>query len=142
MRSNVLLLGLLAGCSSSHAEEAGADGAAASRAGMTCEVVSVPPGGFDAREIYLEYAGTACGGEMCMVYQLDGDPRSSCMPADCAGPAEIDARMFCTCRCSGTDPGAEYCDCPADMTCVPNVVSTGGADLMGGYCVRSAIAGG
>lgn len=142
MRSNVMLLGLLAGCSSSHAEDAGADAAATSRVGMACEVGSVPFGGFDAREIYLEYAGPACGDDMCMVYMLDGDPRSSCIPADCADPAEIDARVFCTCRCSGTDPGAEYCDCPADMTCVPNIVSTGGADLRGGYCVRSTIAGG
>ncbi|MEZ4336507.1 MAG: hypothetical protein R3B82_07765 [Sandaracinaceae bacterium] len=69
-----------------------------------------------------------------MVYQLDGDPRAGCSGAGCADPMDVADRVFCTCRCGGADPTADYCTCPTAMTCVADVVQLGSA--AGDYCVN------
>lgn len=151
MRSAALVglaaLAACSGCSSSHTNTDGAatgGDAGTSPAGRSCEPVSVPPGGFDSRELYLEASSPSCTGGAatsgCMVYQLDGDPRSACSGASCADPDDVALRVFCTCRCSGDT--ADVCSCPDDMTCVDDVVTTGGAGVRGGYCVRTAALGG
>ena len=119
------------------ATDGAATDAALTPTGEACVVSSVPMGGFDTREIYLEVS-PSCGGT-CMVYQLDGDPSPGCAGADCADPMEIADRVFCTCRCGGPDPSLDYCACPSTMTCVPDVVTTGGAGIVGDYCVRAGL---
>jgi hypothetical protein len=53
-----------------------------------------------------------------------------------------DDAVYCSCRCSGPDPGARYCECPSGFSCsevVPDLVP-GRAQLPGGYCIRAGSA--
>jgi hypothetical protein len=54
-------------------------------------------------------------------------------------PALPALENLCTCRCGGFDPGAEYCSCPAGMSCreLIRTVGTNGAarDYAGSYCL-------
>lgn len=141
MRSGVfggLALLVSMGCGASHdAGDGGADGGAAPAVGRECLPASVPSGGYDAREVYLEPSSAQCDTRACIVYQLDGDPRM----VDCAGcltSEEVRARVFCTCRCS-TDTGADVCACPSGFSCVDDLITTGGEGTRGGYCVRDGL---
>jgi hypothetical protein len=44
----------------------------------------------------------------------------------------------CTCRCAGSDPGADYCACPAEMLCralIPSAgVNAAARSHVGSYC--------
>ena len=108
--------------------------------GAACVPSSVPFGGFVSSEVYLEGPGRTCGGDapFCIVYQLEGDPRPACSGTACADPAEVERRVFCSCRCDTDTPGASLCDCPSGFRC-ENVLDLGGPDIRGSYCIRSGI---
>ena len=98
-------------------------------------------GGFVATESYLETSSVQCRTRVCMVYQLRGDPRKPCdaFPSDpdCADPASINNRIFCTCRCRApSDPDANVCDCPDGYTCT-EILDLGGPGIQGSYCVKN-----
>lgn len=47
--------------------------------------------------------------------------------------------VYCSCRCSGPDKNARYCECPSGYKCeniVPAGLAKGQAELSGGYCVK------
>jgi hypothetical protein len=121
---------------------AGSKVASAAHVGDPCLAEPVPESGFDDREVYL---GTSddddCGGGVCLVYHLSGDPSADCVatPAGsgklCANPAEVEGRVYCSCRCSASD-GYAQCACPSGFSC-QDVLEQGGPDLAGGYCVKN-----
>ena len=124
-----LLLWLAAGCTGSPI-------------GDPCVPESIPMGGFDPREIYLETSSVQCRTRVCMVYQLDGDPENVCDstggPAGCLDRTVVNNQVYCSCRCSisaGGQANTPLCDCGDGFTCIDNVVTTGGAGVQGGYCV-------
>lgn len=139
----------LVACSSGPAPDDAAveaDGGATA-VGRACEPVSVPLGGFTSLEVYLETSSTQCAAGdapsgFCITYQLDGDPRAGCSGSGCTPADETALRVFCTCRCSGSGSATDLCVCPSDMTCVDDLITTGGAGVIGGYCVRTAALGG
>ncbi len=50
-----------------------------------------------------------------------------------------DKAVYCSCRCSGPDPNAQYCDCPSGYRCqklVDAYGTSGGAQLAGSYCIK------
>lgn len=77
--------------------------------------------------------------EACVVYQLEGDPRSDCM-SDCSDPAEAARRLFCTCRCDGPAGEEPFCECPAGFRC-ESVLDSELADpsVRGSYCIRDEL---
>lgn len=109
--------------------------------GDPCVPESIPPGGFDSREIYLETSSVQCRTRVCMVYQLDGDPENICEgggPAGCIEQDTVNNQVFCSCRCSVTDgsqANTPLCDCGDGFECIDDIVTTGGAGVRGGYCV-------
>ena len=131
-----LLCGALAGCE-------------APGVGDPCIPEAIPPGpGFDQSEVYLETSSVQCRTRVCMVYNFAGNPSQSqeeCF-ADPTGPdcsnrqpeAEIDDRVFCTCRCGTTTQGASTCECPSGFSCEPILDEEAGPGIAGSYCVRTA----
>jgi hypothetical protein len=106
-------------------------GCTASPIGDPCEPESIPPGGFDHTEVYLETSSVQCRTRVCMVYHLQGDPAS-------ADATAKDNQIFCSCRCSignGAEANTPLCGCPGGYTCIDNLVTTGGSGVIGGYCV-------
>lgn len=49
-----------------------------------------------------------------------------------------DVSVYCSCRCAGPNPAAEYCQCPAGLECTELVPATGGltAFPVGSYCIK------
>jgi hypothetical protein len=48
--------------------------------------------------------------------------------------------VYCSCRCTGPDPAAKYCECPSGYSCEPLVRELGlpgKAELAGSYCVKN-----
>lgn len=124
-----LLLVVVAGCTGSPI-------------GDPCIPESIPPGGFDPREIYLETSSVQCRTRVCMVYQLDGNPEDICgepgETGDCIEQTVANNQVYCSCRCSvpaGGQANTPLCDCGDGFECVDDVVTTGGAGVRGGYCV-------
>ena len=107
--------------------------------GESCVPASIPDGGYGPNEIHLESPNVACGVDWCMSFRLQGDPNftleDGCDPdqAACPTDAEVEARLFCTCRCDGPE-GDETCACSDGFVCetVP------GAEQRG-YCVREEL---
>ena len=118
-----------------------AAGCVGSPIGDPCAPESIPPGGFDPREIYLETSSVQCRTRVCMVYRLDGNPESICErgdPPPCLQQATVNNQVYCSCRCSvpaGGQANTPLCDCAEGYTCVDDIVTTGGAGVQGGYCV-------
>lgn len=119
-----------------------AAGCTGSPIGDPCVPESIPVGGFDSREIYLETSSVQCRTRVCMVYQLSGDPENICDatggPAGCISQDTVNAQVFCSCRCSvpeGGQANTPLCDCGDGFVCVDDIVTTGGAGVRGGYCV-------
>lgn len=122
-------------------------GCRASGVGDPCVPEVVPEGGFNRAEAYLETSSVQCRTRVCMVYQLEGDPsesREECNDrggADCAFKpimADIDDRVFCTCRCDApVGNGAPLCACGEGFTCT-QVLDLGGDGIRGSYCVRDS----
>jgi hypothetical protein len=117
------------------------------RVGNPCETEAIPEGGFDGREAYVETQNPECGDGVCIVYHLDGDPSGDCVPGSrcdpsdpecapvtCASESEIQARVYCSCRCDAPE-GFDACACPSGFACVP-VLEQGADAVRGGYCVR------
>jgi hypothetical protein len=119
-----------------------ATGCTGSPIGDPCIPESIPPNGFDNREIYLETSSVQCRTRVCMVYQLDGNPETICdasgLPEGCVTETELDQQVFCSCRCSITEGGqanTPLCNCADGFTCIDDIVTEGGAGVRGGYCV-------
>ena len=54
--------------------------------GDPCIPESIPAGGFDAQEVYLETSSVQCRTRVCMVYRLQGNPELVCEECgDCPG---------------------------------------------------------
>jgi hypothetical protein len=54
------------------------------------------------------------------------------------------AAVYCSCRCDGPDPDADYCRCPSGFSCeelVPDYGLPDGEQLIGSYCVKAGQAG-
>lgn len=113
--------------------------------GDPCVPESIPPGGFDSQEVYLETSSVQCRTRVCMVYQLEGNPELICEDcdncADCLPRAEVNAQVLCTCRCSSTtgDSNIPLCNCGDGFRCLEDgergFVTAGGEGVQGGYCV-------
>ncbi|MGD8863155.1 MAG: hypothetical protein PVI30_24285 [Myxococcales bacterium] len=104
--------------------------------GAACLPRVVPEGGFDEREAYLQTGAQACGGGACLVFRLGGDPLERCVSSNCASPDEVQERVYCSCRCDGADPDADYCACPEGFTCV-DLGQLGPESAEGSYCARN-----
>lgn len=117
--------------------------------GAPCLPEQIPENGFDPSEAYIETSSVQCETRVCLVYELEGDPSEDCVPQTCADPLdtecqavvcptqeEIDARIYCSCRCKA--PSAEFaeCECPDGYTC-EEVLQEGGPGVAGSYCVNS-----
>ncbi|MBK8168911.1 MAG: hypothetical protein IPK60_01045 [Sandaracinaceae bacterium] len=131
--TNLILAGCLFGCQSIGV-------------GDPCRPESVPTNGtmlpgFRDSEAYLETSSVQCRTRVCIVNRINGDPNvvcdgSSTQPANCVNAADIEARVYCTCRCDGPPGTAEFCECPEGFVCDP-VIKSGGAGIQGSYCVRA-----
>ncbi len=101
--------------------------------GDVCLPEQVPDDGFDPQEVYLETSSVQCRTRACLVYRLDGDPRT-------LDDATLENRAFCSCRCSGEQgSNLPLCDCGDGFRCLEpddrGFVSTGPDAVRGGYCV-------
>lgn len=129
---------------------AGALGCDTPGVGDPCTPEQIPSDGFNNAESYLETSSVQCRTRVCMVYEFGGNPSRSleeCMamqlptdPPGCAGlqtEAQINERVFCTCRCQ-PPPGSSTpgCECPEGFTCERDLLTLGGDGIRGGYCVR------
>lgn len=72
---------------------------------------------------------------------------SSSDPVQVAVEAQLENRradttVYCSCRCSGPDKNAVYCQCPSGYDCLPLVpdLNLGQAQLVGQYCLKSGTA--
>lgn len=104
--------------------------------GAACEPLETPTAGYVASEVSVEAPSDQCLGHSCLVYRLEGDPRASCdedTDDNCASAAEIEARVYCSCRCNGSPEGEPNCDCPDDYNCVPTLELE---DRTESYCVK------
>lgn len=118
-------------------------GCSPSPIGDPCVPETIPAGGYDEREIYVETGSVQCRTRQCMVYKVQGDPLEPCDepgadPNTCARRDAIENQIFCTCRCSvpaGGQANTPLCSCPDGFTCVDDAVTSGGAGVVGGYCV-------
>jgi len=111
--------------------------------GAPCVPESVPEGGFDEQERYLETSSVQCRTRVCLVYELAGDPRELCEdananPETCVGLEERDERVFCTCRCDAPTGNARECECPDGFSC-QEILDIGSDGIRGGYCVRKSL---
>lgn len=113
-------------------------GCTGSPVGDPCTPESIPPGGYDDTEVYIETSSVQCRTRVCMVYQLAGNPPPPEMcKGDSSDPPEC-YQVFCSCRCStsgGGQANTPLCSCGEGFTCVDDVVTTGGEGVRGGYCV-------
>lgn len=128
-------------------------GCTGSNVGDPCTPESVPPGGFDEREAYVETSSVQCRTRVCLWYFLSGSPNNiaeetGCTPggledADegCVTQADIDERVFCTCRCGAPDGvNTPTCDCPDNFACEEIVTVEGaGQGVRGSYCVPKSL---
>lgn len=126
----------------------------ASPIGDPCIPETIPAGGFDAREVYIETSSVQCRTRVCMVYRLLGDPSVVCddmgQPAGCLQRDVVNNQVFCSCRCSGppdADTNTPLCNCGHGYRCLEDdepgyVGTTGGIGVQGGYCVPCSEPGG
>lgn len=119
--------------------------------GDPCTPEQIPMGGFDDNEAYVETSSVQCETRVCMVYKLAGDPRcpvdgpnAATAPTACSAPevirpmqAEVDRRIYCTCRCDAPNAAFATCTCPDGYSCQP-VLELGGPGVQGSYCVKKS----
>lgn len=121
--------------------------------GDPCIPESIPPGGFDAREVYIETSAVQCRTRACIVFQFAGNPdcqfnedgtcptrcTDASPPIPCFEPEVVLNAVHCTCRCSGGggDTNVPLCTCNDGFHCV-DVLMAGGDGVRGGYCVRNS----
>jgi hypothetical protein len=65
------------------------------------------------------------------------DPQIATAPEASAG-RRPDQAVYCSCRCDGPDPAAEYCQCPTGFECAALMpdIGKGHAAYAGSYCVK------
>lgn len=124
MRNIVLRFVLAAGLMGGLAIVSGCTGPAV---GDPCIPEQIPEGGFVDNEAYIEAGSVQCETRVCMVYQLDGDPRDM-------DPEAYADKVFCSCRCNAGNSDFATCDCPGDYECC-EVLSIGDEGFRGSYCV-------
>jgi hypothetical protein len=115
--------------------------------------------GFALSEVSTESRSFQCQSRLCLVNHFQG--RVSCpygqvqAGGGCTLPGgsepvqtvvkpqlldrRADDAVYCSCRCSGNDPNARYCECPSGFSCsrvVPDF-ALGQDQLPGSYCVRA-----
>jgi hypothetical protein len=87
----------------------------------------------------LATAATVDHGQACALPGGAGQVRVPVRPWRLERSAE--ARVYCSCRCDGADPGARYCECPDGFACtdvgVPIEDGRAQQQLAGSYCVRT-----
>ncbi|MEZ4254344.1 MAG: hypothetical protein R3A78_01305 [Polyangiales bacterium] len=133
-------------------------GCSAPGVGDPCDPESVPEGGFESSEAYLETSSVQCRTRVCMVYHLAGDTRkvtgtdscdettdtdcvngnSDCDDGDTVSSNCVTGRVYCTCRCDAPKGSSTTtCECPDGYSC-EEVVATNaaGAGVRGSYCVK------
>jgi hypothetical protein len=74
----------------------------------------------------------------CIIPTFGGHATVPVLPQLIDRPPEL--AVYCSCRCSGPDPNAKYCECPSGFECADvGVASQGNAnvELSGNYCIRS-----
>lgn len=112
--------------------------------GDPCVPEQIPAGGFDRNEAYIETSSVQCETRVCMVYKLSGDPDCIKNPAKgpaCTDPekmitqADVDRRIYCTCRCDAANDAFATCECPDGFACT-EVLDLGGPGVQGSYCVK------
>jgi hypothetical protein len=110
--------------------------------GAGCVPQLVPEHGFDPRQRVLEIGSRACTTGVCLVNQLDGDPRPGCVVDDeppqfrkCPTDSEIEHSVYCSCRCDAPE-GEPECECPSGFMCEP-MFQDAPAGIRGGYCIRN-----
>lgn len=108
--------------------------------GDPCLPEQVPDDGFEISEAYIESSSVQCQTRVCMVWKLQGAPLGSapCVKDmnKCAPPAEVDKKVYCTCRCDAGNSRFAECTCPSGYTCTP-VLEQGSEGVRGSYCVLS-----
>lgn len=117
-------------------------------------------GGFAANEVNVAEDSDSCGNNVCLVNAFQGrvtctygqaQADSGCRTADgqqAVGvpvPPQLQSRrpqasVYCSCRCDGPDPNAEYCACPDGFACVPLISDLGNSADAGAYCVKDQVA--
>jgi hypothetical protein len=126
------------------------EGRSAQRVGDMCTPESIPNSeagrGFSSSETYIERI-PECGSDVCVVHKLDNhsdgalpaDPNVLCQGSNpkpgCVEARDLEASVYCTCRCDGPGSRADYCTCPSDFAC-REVLSQGPDQVRGSYCVR------
>ena len=94
--------------------------------GDPCDPESIPGGGFDRSEVYLETSSVQCRTRVCMVYKTEG------LPGDVTYNEE---QVYCSCRCDAPEgANTPTCACPSGFTC-ETILEQGGTGIRGGYCV-------
>ncbi|MFW6067087.1 MAG: hypothetical protein ACOC97_02025 [Myxococcota bacterium] len=121
-------------------------GCTGSNVGDPCTPESVPEGGFEASEAYVETSSVQCRTRVCLWYKLEGDPNKivgtdSCddpTSGECVTEEDLDQHAFCTCRCDAPDDvDSPTCSCPSGFTCEELVtVTEAGQGVRGSYCVK------
>jgi hypothetical protein len=118
--------------------------------------------GYAMTEVSVESRSQQCRSRMCLVNHFQG--RVTCPEGQTAEEASGDDppcktitglpvktavaawdtdrlahdSVYCSCRCDGPDPSANYCKCPSGFSCQHLVDSygLGKEQLRGSYCVR------
>jgi hypothetical protein len=108
--------------------------------GDPCLPEQVPDDGFEISEAYIESSSVQCQTRVCMVWKLQGAPNGSapCVKdhMKCAAQADVDKKVYCTCRCDAGNSRFAECTCPSGYTCTP-VLEQGSEGVRGSYCVLS-----
>jgi hypothetical protein len=108
--------------------------------GEACTPMYVPSNGFNRNEIYIETNSPACETRICGVFRVEGNPREKSQYFTNEEYTDyVQDHIFCTCRCSSSDPDVSTCTCPDDFECSESLLSAGGSALAGGYCVRKGL---
>lgn len=135
MRNIVLRFVLAAGLMGGLAIVSGCTGPAV---GDPCMPEQIPEGGFVENEAYIEAGSVQCETRVCLVYRLSGDPRNVGQDDDAPTQAQVDERVFCSCRCNAGNSDFATCDCPSGFTC-REILTLGDEGFRGSYCIREGL---
>lgn len=115
--------------------------------------------GYSKDEVNVESRSFQCETRVCLVNKFQGRVscpygqemgESGCMTPDGVRAIEVpvDAQLverrpsdavYCSCRCSGPQGNAPYCECPDGFSCADLIddIGLGNRQLAGGYCVKN-----
>jgi hypothetical protein len=101
-----------------------------------------PPEGLAVESaVYVQNHAAECGTGVCLAVHVGGDLSRPCeegetaTPAGCVPEAELEQRVYCSCRCDAPAGSADACDCPKHFACTSTLLD-GPPGLRGSYCVR------